>query len=203
MSEAYCFASLLMPSTNDPIASLCSSVGLRPQRIDVLHRLDAPDTQADPGLPVFDWPAAPLLDHFVLQQVCAALADGKMELAVICQFGGDQAAAVLLGGPAAVGRYNLPPEARLQPLTPLSGESGLASRAAAAALGALPEDGRITHLAGDLTADVLPLLEAAQALDEKRGVLFQLQALLAARADWSLLASHTAGAGLITLLERM
>lgn len=185
------------------MTALCRKSGLRPERIEVLQRINSPETAPSIDIPVLDWPAAPLLDHFVLQQVCAALEFGRLELAALCQTQGDQTVATLLGGPSVVGRYNLPPEVRLQPLSVLPGGAEFLPRMAAAAIGLLPQDERITHLAGDVTVEALPLFDASEALVEERGALFQLHALLAARTAWSLLMSHSAGAGLGTLVERI
>ncbi|MBN1372318.1 MAG: hypothetical protein JW987_10310 [Anaerolineaceae bacterium] len=203
MSEAYIFSSLLLSAGDDPLAALCRKSGLRPERIEVLHRINPPDSASSVDLPVLDWPTAPLLDHFVLQQVCAELEFGRLELAALCQTQGEQTVALLLGGPAVVGRYNLPPEARLQLLPVESADAEFLYHVASAAIGLLPEGGRITHLVGDVTAETLPLFDASQALAEHRGALFQLHALLAARAAWSVLVSRGARAGLSTLVERL
>lgn len=185
------------------MTALCRKSGLRPERVEMLQRINPLGAASFAETPVLDWPAAPLLDHFVLQQVCSALEFGRLDLAALCQTQGGQTVTMLLGGPAVVGRYNLPPEARLQSLPLLPGGAEFLFRTAAAAIGLLPQDERITHLAGDVTVEALPIFDASEVLAEERGALFQLHALLAARTAWSLLASHGAGAGLATLVERI
>lgn len=185
------------------MTALSRKTGLRPERVEVLHRINPLESAPSSDTPVVDWPATLLLDHFVLQQVCAALEFGRLELAVLCQTQGEQTVALLLGGPAVVGRYNLPPEARLQPLPVLPGGEEFLSRVAGAAIGLLPQDERITHLAGDVTIETLPIFDASEVLAEERGALFQLHALHAARTAWSLLVGHGPGAGLATLVERI
>lgn len=104
--------------------SLAGEFGLQPSR---LERVDWFTTQME-GLynreTLFDedgaspltflWPALPLLSHTVLENTCAALTQETASLAALVEEGKTLSEAALLGAPAAVGKYNLEPHARLR-----------------------------------------------------------------------------------------
>lgn len=62
----------------------------------------------------FLWPALPLISHTVIENICAALTQETASLAVLVDEGKTMSEAALLGSPAAVGKYNLEPHARLR-----------------------------------------------------------------------------------------
>jgi hypothetical protein len=94
-----------------------------------------------PGLSAFLWPAAPLLDHYILQSNARAMQLNARDVVILGQFaapgGGPHqpghAAVVLLASPAAVGRHNLAPQARLAALLAFNAaQSGILGSACAA-----------------------------------------------------------------------
>lgn len=68
---------------------------------------------ASPGAALYSWQEQPLLAHILLHNAARALESGERDLIVLLQAGGENAAALLLASPAAVGRYNLLPRARM------------------------------------------------------------------------------------------
>jgi hypothetical protein len=62
----------------------------------------------------FLWPALPLLSHTVLENTCASLTQETAGLTALVEEGKTVSEAALLGAPAAVGKYNLEPHARLR-----------------------------------------------------------------------------------------
>jgi hypothetical protein len=62
----------------------------------------------------FLWPALPLISHTMLENACAALSQETACLAALVEEGKSMSEAALLGAPAAVGKYNLEPHARLR-----------------------------------------------------------------------------------------
>lgn len=115
---------------------------LGPWLIQLAQRLSFP-----PDLAAFLWPAAPLLDHFVLQAAVRCVQSGQRELVAVGQFssqpgandGLEQAGALLLAGPAAVGRYNLAPRARAAALLAVNAAQGGLLASARAGLHQLAE----------------------------------------------------------------
>jgi hypothetical protein len=109
---------------------------LGPWLIQVAQRLSFA-----PELAAFLWPAAPLLDHYILQSAARSLQTRQRDLIIVGQFSGpliagdglEQAGALLLASPAAIGRHNLGPRARIAAALSISaGQGGLLSAASTA-----------------------------------------------------------------------
>jgi hypothetical protein len=136
MAEAYLFAAVEAGSPDEALESVLRSSGVRAAWVNEVHWLGQPVPAALASKALFGWPDAPLLALFNLQALLRALQNGAADLLVLGESTSPGAAALLLGSPAAVGRWNLPPLARLEPI-PLNQPSaeafiaGLAAQAAA------------------------------------------------------------------------
>ena len=139
MPEAYLFAAVEARSADEVLESVLRSADARAAWVSEVHWLGQPlpvlrAALADKAL--FGWPDAPLLALFSLESLLRALQSGAADLLILGESTPDGAAALLLGSPAAVGRWNLPPLARLEPI-PLNQPSadgfldGLAAHSAA------------------------------------------------------------------------
>jgi hypothetical protein len=109
------------------VQSLLKQSGLPARRVQEIHWLSPaglPAAIAQPafptGVPVFDWPPAEQLDHEILQSAARALQLGDRDLILVGQEwqAPDAAlplacAALLLGSPTAIGRYNLMARGRM------------------------------------------------------------------------------------------
>ncbi len=115
MPEAYLF-SFASGEPAQALAQALSGAGARANWLDEVHWLGLPLPAAPGGKPLFAWPDAPLLPLFCLQAALRMLQSGAADLIALGQSATGEAAALLLGSPAAVGRWNLPPLARLEPL---------------------------------------------------------------------------------------
>lgn len=201
MSEAYLFASILIPAAENPLAAIARKSGLRADRIEALHRFDALEQPEALPIPILDWSDSPLQAHFTLQAICAGLVAGQRELVALAQTAGGQTIALLLGGPAPVGRYNLLPLARFHLLPAFPGGLAGFELASAYALTLLPEGLRFSHLAGDFPAEAHNRFNPGMVLPQARGALFQLGAMLESRVSWGIWFSRAAGAVLATVVE--
>jgi hypothetical protein len=136
MAEAYLFAAVEAGSPDEALKSVLRSSGVRAAWVNEVHWLGQPLPAALASKALFGWPDAPLLALFSLQALLRALQNGAADLLVLGESTSQGAAALLLGSPAAVGRWNLPPLARLEPI-PLNQPfaeaiiAGLAAQAAA------------------------------------------------------------------------
>ena len=115
--------------------------------MSAVHWLGQPLPAGLEGKALFPWPDAPLMALFSLQALLRAIQSGAADLLVLGQSTPGGAAALLLGSPAAVGRWNLPPLARLDPL----------------ALHAATADAFVSELAAQAAAH----LEGAKAVPEE------------------------------------
>ncbi|HEX9018505.1 MAG TPA: hypothetical protein VF806_04935 [Anaerolineaceae bacterium] len=66
-----------------------------------------------PSLARFHWPVTALLPHVILQSAGRALESGDRDLVILAQETAGTLITLLLASPAAVGRHNLTPRARL------------------------------------------------------------------------------------------
>jgi len=197
MSEAYLFATVCVQQTNAASAALADvlgSAGARAAWLSEIHWVghllpedaEAPlPTEAEaPATGLFTWPDAPLVDHFTLHALLRALQSGAYPLAVVGQSCGAETVALLLGSPTAVGRWNLPPIARLTPLhVACGGPDGFLAAAAQAALPCLPEASQIAclALAGLPEADARSVFPDARLLPQAGGALIQVNQIIQAR----------------------
>ena len=120
MPEAYLFAAVEAGSADEAVESALRSAGARAAWVSEVHWLGQPLPAQRAGLAdkaLFGWPDAPLLALFSLQSLLRALQSGGSDLLILGQSTPQGAVALLLGSPAAVGRWNLPPLARLDPIT--------------------------------------------------------------------------------------
>lgn len=105
------------------LLDLFNRAGLQPQRLQEIHWCGGdPDywltsliEQVGFSVDIarFQWPVAPLISHFVMQNAARSIETGARDLILLSQVSGDRVAALLLASPAAVGRYNLAPRARI------------------------------------------------------------------------------------------
>jgi hypothetical protein len=138
MSEAYWFGGLhrdwLVPSNDDvdrlfterqqTLTSLTGKFGLKPARLNRvdwftgqmngLYRREALPEGLSTAPLSFLWPALPLFSHAILQNACAGLILEENSLAALVEENQTSVEAALLGSPAAVGKYNLIPHARMR-----------------------------------------------------------------------------------------
>lgn len=104
------------------LAELTSQSGLLPNQLDRLdwftdrmaglYSRETLNLDAKKSKPTFLWPILPLLSHAMLQTVCAGLILEETNLTVLGEEIQENFAAVLLGSPYSVGKYNLVPHAR-------------------------------------------------------------------------------------------
>lgn len=215
MSEAYLFAASQTgtPDTGTPdvaLQDLLRKAGARPAWLAEVHWLGAPLPAAPEGRPFFAWPDYPLLPFFVLQSALRGLQSGATDLVALGQSTGENAAALLLGSPAAVGRWNLPPLARLSPLAlPAAQPTAFLAEALRAASGLLPEDARLSLacLNGlpEIDPHSLPEGLALLLADEPAlaRVALLVTELAATQQDFALLAGASEHGGLAFLVERV
>lgn len=211
MSEAYLFAASQTgaPDAASPDAALqdlLRKAGARPAWLAEVHWLGAPLPAAPEGRPFFAWPDHPLLPFFVLQSALRGLQSGATDLVALGQSAGENAAALLLGSPAAVGRWNLPPLARLSPLSVQSAQpAAFLAETLCTASALLPEDARLSLacLGGLPEIDPHSLPEGLALLPAGEPALARVALLAAAKQDFALLAEATQSGGLAFLVERV
>lgn len=162
----------------------------------------------------FFWPVTPLLPHTILQLTARAVESGDRDLVLLAQESSGRAVALLLASPAAVGRHNLIPRARIGAKLSLSGSVDDLPSAAKKSLEQVGQelDG-LAFLAAARPARALAnLFPGAQWIlpgaDLPSGDLFLLAALLQRlegeqRKCGLLLSSGPQKSGLATLLERL
>jgi|GEM_PF-1263135 len=105
------------------LLDLFKQAGLQPQRLQEIHWCGGdPDywltslihqVGFSAEIARFQWPVAPLISHFVLQNAARSIETGARDLILLSQVSGERVTALLLASPAAVGRYNLAPRARI------------------------------------------------------------------------------------------
>ena len=210
MSEAYLFAASKAAAPDAALQDLLRKAGARPAWLAEVHWLGAPLPAAPEGWPFFAWPDYPLLPFFVLQSALRGLQSGAFDLVALGQSAGENAAALLLGSPAAVGRWNVPPLARLSPLSVQSTTpAAFLAEALRAASAFLPEDARLSLacLGGLPEVDPHSLPEGLALLLADEPALARvahLSAELAAtQQDFALLAGAGERGGLAFLVERV
>jgi len=162
----------------------------------------------------FFWPVTPLLAHTLLHLTARVLISGERELVILAQETGEQAAALLLASPAAVGRYNLVPRARVGAKLALSSTpNGLLAAARAALESAGQEMGDVRMLAAarriNTTGDPFPGAQWISPGPELPSGDFFLLAELVKRLEQEkqqcglLISTGPQKSGLVTLLERV
>lgn len=152
MSEAYLIAAALgslqllsgrsrAEQVRPLLDELLGKTGVPSRRLQELHWLGGDDEYWLSSLDLqneqaarFQWPAGPLLAHFVLQACSRAVESGERDLILLGQETGGRAVLLLLASPAAVGRHNLAPRVRVGPRLSLGGTGGGLTAAARAAL---------------------------------------------------------------------
>lgn len=93
--------------------------GLPVHRLEEIHIFGGSQSPRTAGLgnqtAWFQWPSGGLLPHFVLNACCRSIEAGEVDLAVLIEETQSGYTLLVLGSPKAVGKYNLPPRARLGP----------------------------------------------------------------------------------------
>jgi len=150
MTEAYLIAGvtgLIEPISSKPrteqvrktLDELLQKTGVPSGRIQELHWLGGDDEfwlssveGENDQMVRFQWPAGPLLAHYMLQSCVRTIESGETDLILLAQEVGGQAVLLMLASPSAVGRHNLSPRVRIGPLFSLNaGKGGLAAARAA------------------------------------------------------------------------
>ncbi len=210
MSEAYLFASSEAPAPDSALQELLLKAGARPAWLDEVHWLGQPSPAPPADLPFYAWPDHTLLPFFCLQSALIRLETGAADLLALGQSAAEGSAALLLGSPAVVGRWNLPPAARLRALpTPAASPAAFVEIASRQAAACLPEEAQLalaclrgiseTELQG-LPAGLARLPSAPLALSAVAQLAGELTRT---KQDFALLAEFSTHAGLAFLLERV
>jgi hypothetical protein len=233
MSAAFFMAGIHRPaSASQEPASLVSELfqhaNLPLGRLNVVHWFSAQEqslmqSSIPAGVPGFTWLPQPMNEHFILQAVCRALANGDQELALLGSSGAWGLSVVLLASPQVAGRYNVLPAARFVagvslPVQEISsvkdrledilqaqivpeemeveGEEGQEQRLKE------PEPIELSWLAGEVEGVTAP---AARILPPEGDPLCQFNALMQSLAQeqgsYGLLVQRSAGAALASLFE--
>jgi hypothetical protein len=173
--------------------------------VNALHWLGGPPPVSWSGKASYTWPDSPLLPFFALRALLRELENGTADLLILGQGAPEGAVCLLLGSPAAVGRWNLPPAARIEPLA-VSAESPLEFIAAARAQAELhlPEGGGLSAAAlSGLPAEGLTGLNLLVGDRELALAGRLVRELAAARQNFGLLAGWGSSGGLAMLVERL
>lgn len=207
--EAYIFAFAEAAEPAAAVQAVLQAGGARPEWLGEIHWLGSALPILPASCPAFLWPSSPLAGLFQLQALARALQVGASTLIILGQSSSEGALAVLMGAPAVVGRWNLPPLGRVTPL-PAGGPSqeSYLTVLVRCVEQTLPEETRIAFI-------------GTQGLDEEQlhesfagAALFPGEAdlTLAARLMCALQESHAAAAllagfagrgGLAVLIERI
>lgn len=117
MSEAYLFAWAEASSPREAWEGALKQAFARAAWLQAVHWLGEPDPQGLETIPHYVWVAGVQQAHLALHAVLRSLREGEVDLCLFLErrnlLGVE---AFLLGSPQAVGRWNLPPYARLTPL---------------------------------------------------------------------------------------
>lgn len=208
MSEAYLFAICAAALPDEALAGVLRTAGAQHAWLSEAHWLGHPLPVGLPGKAFFGWPDAPLLPLFVVQSLARMLQTSASGLAVLGESSRGASLALLLGSPLAVGRWNLPPLARLTPLSVEGSEpAGFMAAAAARAAQSLPDDRAVGLVVARGLDDLAlqPFFSQAACLPGEAGLGMVAQAAreLRDRSANALLLDHALGGGLALLLERL
>lgn len=116
MSEAYLFGWAQAETPRLAWEGALKHAFARPAWLQAAHWLGKPDPQGLEAIPHFIWGGELQEAHLALQAVLRSLREGEVDLCLLLETSADVPRAFLLGSPQAVGRWNLPPHARLTPL---------------------------------------------------------------------------------------
>lgn len=211
MGEAYLFAAIEAGSVEGIVQSCLASAHAQPGWLDEVHWIgEAPSLRGEAPAPLegkalFTWPEGPLLAHFTLQAALRELAAGAANLLLVGQSTAVGGTALLLGAPVVVGRWNLPPLARL---APLACSRPQASEFLAAAAACLPEGEAPAYLglSGLQCKEAQNAFPGARCLDGEASDFHRvwqlIQALERGKSARALILSAAPSAGLATLIER-
>ncbi|GAP08202.1 MAG TPA: hypothetical protein DEQ80_01520 [Anaerolinea thermolimosa] len=207
--EAYFFAFAEAAEPAAAVQAVLQAGGARAEWLSEVHWLGDDLPRLPVSCPVFIWPPVPLAALFQLQALARTLQAGASTLAILGQNGSDGALAVLMGAPAVVGRWNLPPLGRVTPF-PAGGpsqESYLTALVRQVGQ-TLPEETRIAFVGVQgLNEERLPEGFAGAALVPGEADLTLaarlMRALQESRAAAALLAGFTGRGGLAVLIERI
>jgi len=122
--EAYLFAAGEGSGPLEAFQAALRRAGAKSAWVEELIWLGADAPTADPLNPTLSLPDGTGLDHFALNACLRQLLAGERQILVLGQTCGERSYALLLGAPAAVGRRNLLPQARIHPAPALSADPG-------------------------------------------------------------------------------
>lgn len=207
--EAYIFAFAESAEPAAAVQAVLRAGGARPEWLSEIHWLGSALPHLPAPCPVLGWSASPLGGVFQLQALARALQAGVSTLAILGQSGPEGALAFLMGAPTAVGRWNLPPLARVVPL-PVGGPSQEVYLTALARQveQTLAEEKHIAFIgAHGLDEEKVRegFAEAALFCDEDDLTLVArlMRALQESRAAAALLAGFAGRGGMAVLIERI
>ncbi len=210
MSAAFLFSAVEAAAPDLAVEELLQKAGARPAWLNQVHWLGQPAPAPLPNCPFFAWPEHALLAFFCLQSAMLSLETGAADLILLGQSAGMGAAALLLGSPAAVGRWNLPPAAHLHALpAPAAAPGAFVQAALQAAATLLPEEAHLALAAVRGVAEsALPALsEGLTCLPDAVPALAQAGRLAGELTrtgqDFGLLAEFSTHGGLAFLVERV
>lgn len=205
MTEAYLFAAVEAATAGELIQTCLASARTQASWLNEVHWIGEPPSLLE-GRALFTWPESPLLAHFTLDSLLRGLAAGAMDLVVLGQTTPSGATALLLGAPVVVGRWNLPPVARLMPLP---GSHVPANALPVTAAACLPEGEApaFLGLSGLSRAEAQEAFPGARCLDGEASDLHRvwqlLQALERSQSGRALLLGAVETGGLATLIEKL
>ncbi|WP_322508369.1 hypothetical protein [Anaerolinea sp.] len=116
MSEAYLFGWAEASSPRQAWEGALKQAFARPAWLQVAHWLGEVHPEELEAIPHYLWGAGLPQMHLALHAVLRSLREGEVDLCLFLEVDARGTAAFLLGSPQAVGRWNLPPHARLTPL---------------------------------------------------------------------------------------
>lgn len=116
MIEAYLFGWAEASSLREAWEGALKQAFARPAWLQAVHWLGEVHPEGLETIPHYLWGAGFPQAHLALHAVLRSLREGEVDLCLFLEGSAHGAAAFLLGSPQAVGRWNLPPHARLTPL---------------------------------------------------------------------------------------
>lgn len=116
MSEAYLFGWAEAPSPQRAWEGALKHAFARSAWLQAAHWLGEAHPEGLETIPHYLWGAGLQQAHLALHAVLRSLREGEVDLCLFTEVHAHGAGAFLLGSPQVVGRWNLPPHARLTPL---------------------------------------------------------------------------------------
>jgi len=116
MSEAYGFGWAQAETPRLAWEGALKQAFARSAWLQAVHWLGNPAPEGLEAVPHFTWGGELQQAHLALHAVLRSLREGEVDFCLLMESTSGGMAALVLGSPQAVGRWNLPPHARLTPL---------------------------------------------------------------------------------------